>query len=178
MEPTSARLLEPNLLEGLDERPIEELRELRTACQEVEIGLSYQRRLVQGPLDIVRSELIRRTEGGASDLASLLEALPEVLSDGPRSPALARPPTRLEPTQLDPEFGQVIDDVLGDGRLTRVHELDEAELTAVAERLAELEQQISRRRRAFHERIDALQSEITRRYASGEASVDSLLPDG
>ena len=72
------RLLSPDLLDGLATRPIDEVRTLRAECVEVETGLSYLRRMVQGPLDIVHREQTRRSAGAEGDLATLVEDLPDL----------------------------------------------------------------------------------------------------
>src|SRR5207253_6258350 len=79
-------LLAPAYLEGLTSIPIDELRSRRSECQSVEGSLSYLRRLVQGRLDIVLSELHRRQEGEEpSDVSSIVEHLPEILSEKVRA---------------------------------------------------------------------------------------------
>ena len=92
------RLLDPSYLGELEARPIEEIRAMRAECQQVEAGLSYLRRLVQGRLDIVAAELSRRAEGKpASDTASLIDQLPEILGHNVQAPGLGRLPTSLDP---------------------------------------------------------------------------------
>src|SRR5262245_46549256 len=105
MTETEERMLSPDYLAGLQERPIDEVRAMRAECLEVETGLSYLRRMVQGPLDIVSHELTRRASGdGATDLARVVAELPETLGDVPRPPGLGRLPQTLEPTHLDAEL--------------------------------------------------------------------------
>jgi len=170
------RLLDPRTLDGLAELPIGELRRLRAACVEVETGLSYLRRLVQGPLDIVRREQQRRAGGAPEpDLSELVAQLPGILADGPRASGVGRLPQTLEPTDVDPVLQAELDELVGGGRVAAVTTMDDAELAALADALADFEARVSGRRRAFHERIDALQAELTRRYRTGEASVESLL---
>jgi hypothetical protein len=48
-------------------------------------------------------------------------------------------------------------------------------LGALGDRLADLEREVSDRRRELFASIDALQAELTRRYRTGEADVESLL---
>ncbi|MDQ1373700.1 MAG: hypothetical protein QOJ09_1038, partial [Actinomycetota bacterium] len=75
------RLLDPAFVEGLRELSMDDLRAKRTECQEVEVGLSYLRRVVQGRLDIVISDLQRRAGGEPADLAALVDQLPEILGE-------------------------------------------------------------------------------------------------
>ena len=48
-----SRLIAPDYLDGVEKRPVEEIRAMRDECQEAETAVSYLRRLVQGRLDIV-----------------------------------------------------------------------------------------------------------------------------
>src|SRR5689334_5349028 len=105
MSETNERIMSPDYLAGLQERPIDEVRTMRADCVEVETGLSYLRRMVQGPLDIVNHELARRANGeGAADLATVVADLPESLADGPRPAGFGRLTQTLEPTLVDPEL--------------------------------------------------------------------------
>jgi hypothetical protein len=171
----SDRLLSPDLLDGLASRPIDEVRTLRADCVEVETGLSYLRRMVQGPLDIVHREQRHRSSGAEGDLSSLVDELPDVLAEGTRSSGVGRLPQTLEPTSVDPALEAELGVLIGDGRIGTVTEMSDPDLGELAERLSAFERRVSERRRAFHERIDALQAELTRRYRTGEASVESLL---
>lgn len=172
------RLLSDEYLASLPERSLADVRAMRDECTAVETGLSYQRRLVQGPLDVVRHELARRAEGGGhGDLAAVLAALPEVLADGPRSAGNGRLSATLEPTVVDGAFAAEVDEATGGGVIGRVGELSDGELRVLAERLADVERRISDRRRRYHGQIDRLQAEITRRYRDGEATVDALLAE-
>jgi hypothetical protein len=171
----SDRLLSPELLDDLSTRPIDEVRALRTQCVDVETGLSYLRRMVQGPLDIVHREQRRRSSGGEGDLATLVDELPDVLAEGTRSTGVGRLPQTLEPTSVDAELEAELDGLIGDGRIGGVTEMSDVDLGELGARLTAFERRVSERRRRFHERIDAFQAELTRRYRTGEASVESLL---
>ena len=50
------RVLRPDYLDGIDEWPIEEIRERRAECQRLEDAVSYLRRLVQTRIDILGME--------------------------------------------------------------------------------------------------------------------------
>ena len=170
------RLLDPSYLGELEARPIEEIRAMRAECQQVEAGLSYLRRLVQGRLDIVAAELSRRIEGlEPSDLASLVDQLPEILGHNVQAPGLGRLPSNLEPPE-DPELTTELDGILHAQSLTGLGHIDDDELRLLVDRLTDYEHTVSSRRRALFDHIDALQAELTRRYKTGEASVESLLP--
>jgi len=171
----AARLLDPDVLEGLAARPIDEVRALRAECVDVETGLSYLRRMVQGPLDIVQREQARRSSGAEADLATLVDELPGLLAEHTRSAGVGRLPQTLEPTTVDPELEAELGALVGVGRIGRVTEMPDPELKELATGLAAFERKVSEQRQAFFERIDALQAELTRRYKTGEASVETLL---
>ena len=169
------RLLATGFLDDLTTRPIDDVRAMRAECIEVETGLSYLRRMVQGPLDIINRELVRREVGGHADRAALIDELPGILADSPRPPGVGRLPQQLEPTEVDPELAAELDAILGGGVIGEVTTLDDRQLLELRSRLEAFEQRVSERRHAYFDRIDALQAELTRRYRTGEASVDGLL---
>jgi hypothetical protein len=168
------RLLAPAYVEGLRELPMEELRAKRAECQEVEVALSYLRRLVQGRLDIVLADLQRRAGGEPADLAALVEQLPGILGEQGRPPGFGRLPTLIAPSD-DEELTAEADAVADTGRLATLPEMSDGDVHTLADALGELEQRTSQQRKQLFERIDVLQEEIVRRYKEGEASVDSLL---
>jgi hypothetical protein len=166
--------LADDLLEGLVELPIEEIRARRSACQALETQLSYVRRLAQGRLDIVTSEITARGEGTAGD-RTLVEQLTEALSDHITSPGNGHLTTVLAPGEIDADLSAGLDAAAPPAVVSQPSSMDDAQLRQVADALAEFEREVSARRRAMFDRIDALQAEIVRRYRSGEANVDSLL---
>jgi len=169
------RLLATDYLTSLEARPIEDIRSMRGECVAVETGLSYLRRMVQGALDIVNRELVRREVGGHADRATLIDELPGILADSPRPAGVGRLSQQLEPTSVDPELEAELDDILAGGVIADVTSLDDPQLVALSDRLEAFEHRVSERRHAYFERIDALGDELTRRYRSGEATVDGLL---
>lgn len=169
-------LLDPGYLGDLPTRTMEEVRSMRAACQEVETGLSMLRRVVQGRLDIVGLELARRAEGAdAADLPDLIARLPELLSDRTGSSGVGRLPQFMAPGELPADLEAELDAILGTARFAGLPAVEEADLHALAEKLAVFEKKVSGHRKALFERIDALQAEITRRYKTGEATIDALL---
>ena len=170
------RILSADYLGDLQGRPMAEVRAMRSECQEVETGLSYLRRLVQGRHDIVGVELQRRRDGAEpGDLSQLISQLPEILSDRTRAPGLGRLPQLLAPGDVDAELTGRLNDVMGDHDLEGLPDLDDDQLDQVHDALEALEREVSDFRRQLFDRIDALQAEITRRYRTGEASVEALL---
>lgn len=169
-------LLDPGYLGDLTARPMDDVRAMRTTCQEVETGLSLLRRIVQGRLDIVGMELTRRAEGGdPADLPDLIAHLPEVLSDRTNAPGVGRLPQIMAPGELPADLEDELEGITGAGRMADLPSLADAELRNLAEALETFEHKVSRHRQDLFDRIDALQAEITRRYKTGEASVDALL---
>jgi hypothetical protein len=171
-------ILGPDYLAGIGTLPMDVLRAKRGDCQEVEVALSYLRRLIQGRLDIVLAERRRRAEGGpAVDLDALVSELPQILADRGRSPGNGRLPTFLAPDEVEVDQGLLarLDGIAGPAQLSSLADLDDGALQAVADDLARLEGEVSATRQSLFERIDAIQEEIVRRYKTGEATVDSLL---
>jgi hypothetical protein len=169
------RLLSPEYLANLGTLTMEELRQRRQDCSEVENGLSYYRRLIQGRLDIVHAEMARRAGGvAATDLAGLVEQLPAILAErgggGSRGPL----PDVVAPAGIETMSGQ-LDEIVDADRLASLPDESEAELRNVANALSTLERTVSSQRRDLFEQIDTLQEEIVRRYKTGEATVDALL---
>ena len=169
------RLLGADFLADLEARPIDEIRSMRAECVDVETGLSYLRRMVQGPLDIVNRELVRREVGVRTDRSALIDELPGILADSPRPAGVGRLPQQLEPTDIDPELAAELDTILGRGVIGEVTTLDDETLLGLQGQLEAFELRVSDRRHAYFDQIDALQAELTRRYRTGEATVDGLL---
>lgn len=166
--------LADDLLAGLADLPIEQVRARRAACQSFENQLSYVRRLVQGRLDIVSSEITARRDGTKDD-RTLVQQLTEALSDRITAPGSGHLPTQLEPGEVDPELLAELDRAGPPSLVSDPGSMTDDQLREVADSLSELERGVSARRRAMFDRIDALQEEVVRRYRSGEANVDTLL---
>lgn len=173
------RILAPDYLDGIETRPVAELRALRAECQAVETQVSYLRRMVQGRHDIVTGEIERRTRGGDRyDVADLVDRLPEILADRIHAPGPGRLPSGMEPGELS---GRMVDQLASVSERVPIESpaaAEDAVLAEVASDLEDLEREVSAVRRQLFDRIDALQGEITRRYRDGEARVDDLLAGG
>jgi hypothetical protein len=176
--PDLQRLLDPDYLGVLADRPVDEIRSMRVECVEVETGLSFFRRMVQGRLDIVAAEQHRRRDGGdPAGLPELIGQLPEIFSEQRRPDGSGRLPQSLDAPEVDDELAAQLDELAGPGVLGRLTEFSDAELDQLRRSLDDLEHQVSGYRRQMFDRIDALQAELTDRYRTGEASVDTLLTD-
>lgn len=175
MTPELDQLLSADLPSGIEDRPLEELRDLRRRSQEWESAVSLARRVAQGRLDIVDYELRRRQGVQQRDEGSeLLFDLPDILADG-SSGAAGRVVSVDAPAAALEALTRLLDDIVDVSVLCRPHEVPDQQLPALLEQLRRGEEELSGARRALHERIDLLQAEIGRRYRDGEASVDCLL---
>jgi hypothetical protein len=170
-----ADVTDPEYLDGLEEWALVDLRARKDESTEIETGLSYLRRIVQGRLDIVKAEQGRREGGSPGDVSDLVDDLPKILGDHVHAPGLGRLPVYMGPGQLDAELESRLEAILPEARLGVLPEVPDDELEASAQGLTELERTISSQRRAVFDVLDRLQEEIVRRYRTGEATVDSLL---
>jgi hypothetical protein len=170
------RILGPGALDDLGQRTTAEVRALRAAAEEAEEGVSYARRLLQGRLDILRAELLRRQETGDHSAGELLGRLPEILAgdQGHSGPLQARS-TRLRVPPTAEQHTREIDGILDEATLTRVTEMDVDALNGVIDRLGAKEQELSGLRRQLFTAIDTLRDELAERYKDGRASVTELL---
>ncbi len=177
MSASLERFLDPELLDGLTGWPLDRVRTLRDEGREVEGGLSYVRRMVQGRLDIVGAELKRRREGGdPGDLSDLIAQLPDLLADPQRSSDLApRSPRSLDVGAVSDELAAQLDQIVDVDALSDLRSLDDEALAATVRRVVDFEHWVSERRLKVQAVFDALQAEIVRRYRDGEATVDGLL---
>jgi anti-sigma-K factor RsiG len=167
-------LLEPSFLDGVEHLSMADVRDLRHQAEQAEVNLSYTRRLLQGRLDIVRRELQRRAE---HDGRSLVDLLPEILSEKGRGPAhgLGRHQT-VQPTAPE-QLEHWVTGLAPRVDLSNVQELPDDQLESAARALAEGERSLSERRRGVQQVMDALAGELARRYRDGLADVAQLLAD-
>ena len=168
------RIVADGYLDDIESLPLADLRARRAECQAVEDSLSYLRRLVQGRLDIVHAEIDRRASGAPSDLASLVAALPSILSSHVAGGSGNRLTLAQAPVD-DPTMTAELDTCCPPERLGELPSLPPDTLDTIAADLTALERVVSVRRRQSFDRLDALSGELARRYRTGEATVDSLL---
>jgi hypothetical protein len=173
-----ARVLADDYAARVDELDLDEVRSRRGDCQEVELALSYARRIVQGRLDIIHSELERRTAGeGPSEVSSIVERLKdgEMLGQHARPPGFGRLPTLMDPGGDTDGFVAEADALAHAETLSALSQASDSDVRTLADELETLERSLSDRRRKVFDRIDVFQAEIVRRYKSGAATTDSLL---
>ena len=171
-----SRLLAPTYLDDVDGLSLDDIRRMRTECQEAEGALSYLRRLIQGRMDIVHAYMERPDGSAAPDLSSVVDNLAGILAGPGRPAGPGRNPIFHSPDTDD--MGAMtteLDAILGADDIGRLAAMDPEQLTELAGRLRELENRVSGERRGLHERIDTLQAELVERHKSGRASVDGLL---
>ncbi|MDZ7674480.1 MAG: hypothetical protein U5K30_05370 [Acidimicrobiales bacterium] len=169
-------ILDDDYLGDVTSLAMDDVRERRNECRDLETGVSYLRRMVQGRLDVVAAERVRRAEGGdGEELEDLIARLPEVLAGNTRSAGMGRLPSSLGTGALDDGLVAELEGIVSSSHITEPHSLSDDDLAAVHDQLAEFETKVSGLRRQLFERIDAFEAELTRRYRTGEASVDSLL---
>ena len=157
------RVLDGAFLADVEDCPLDELRERRALAHNVEQELSYYRRLLHGRMDLIRFELRRRS---GEETRSLIEALPEILSDGEFTPSGKGRPFETDLPSI-PEVGRRdVDAILGDDVLIRIREIEDAELAAALAAVEEVERDISERRHAVQQVEDALTSTFGKRFSS------------
>jgi hypothetical protein len=154
---------------------LDELRERRRICDNVDSELSYYRRLLHGRMDLLAFEMRRRS---GEETRSLIEALPEILADS----GAAGPPDDLPARSLSIEAPDIplsgrrdIDRVLEDDFLAHLPTIEDPEIEQIQGLLAETEAAISAQRRTVYDAYERIQSELSRRYRDGLADVDELL---
>ena len=150
---------------------LEELRGLRQQLQLEDDAVSYARRVAQTRLDFLKAEAIHRAD--KSDIIvddELRNVLSSHLTGGP-----ARPPRPTEDLSDHP-LAVELDELCASAGLGRLKTLDDAQVVALTEAIAEFEGRVSSDRRERFDQLDALSAELVRRYRDGEADVDSL-PD-
>jgi hypothetical protein len=166
----------PDFTEGLDGISIDDLRRRRKICADLDVELSYYRRLLHGRMDLLAFEARRRS---GEEERSLLEALPEILATGTVGPG-GFPERQVEVAVPSiPERGRrAVDRALGDDFLARLPEIGDDELNEIQASLADVEAEISEQRRVVHKVYDRIQNELTQRYREGRVSIDDLLRQG
>jgi len=158
-------MLDPEYLEGVADRSFDELRAMHAACLEVETEFSYVRRLALARIDIVRAELDRRAAGGS--VGDLISALPKILADDhPRpAPEQSRLPRHLAPAP-NIQWRRGLEYLINDATLVNLPTLPGEALHQTIDKLEELTEETSARRRQMHAVIAALEAELAARHVS------------
>jgi hypothetical protein len=173
-----AELLERVDPDALEELSTAELRTLRRACEDTEEAVSYARRLLQGRLDILRAELLRRQDQGDGEAAPLIEALPSILaSDHVATQTGNVRSTRVRVPPAADDYAERLDAIADEGSLTASDDTTLDELQRIVARFSDEERTLSSARRELFTRIDGLRDELAARYKDGRADVSELLAD-
>ena len=154
------RVLDPEYLEGIADLSLEDVRERRSTAIEVENELSYYRRLLYGRMDLVKFEQRRRS--GEED-RSLIDSLVDILTDPERQDRTEPRGSRHIVTDLPPlpDVGKRdIDEVMGDGVLTRLDEASEEELQSSLDGFEKMVAEINEQRLTAQKVIDSLSDTI------------------
>jgi hypothetical protein len=171
-------ILDPSYLDDLDGLSTDEVRARRARCESAEEGVSYARRLVQGRLDILRAELLRRDGAGDGEASSLLASLPGILSGDavPTDPMRARS-TRVRVPAAADAYEAELEALIAADEFDALDRRETDHLATLIASLTEHERTLSARRRQLFDRIDALRDELARRYKDGRADVRQILTD-
>jgi hypothetical protein len=174
------RVLADGFAADLTGLSLEELRERRHLAEQEEVDLSFARRLLQGRLDLLRSEQEQRrspqeapVEGERTD-AELARDLSQALADAPRADhGLGRHMT-TDPTRVG-EHRRAAEQAVDDLHASDPSSLDDEAIVAAIEHLKQLEQQVSDTRHRVQAVMDVMSTEVARRYREGEARVEDVL---
>jgi len=171
------RVQDEDFLTDLEALPDNEVRERRVMCSDLDLELSYYRRLLHGRMDLIAFELRRRA---GDEEQSLIEALPRILAEGTYTASSGLPSrqVRVEVPDIPRKGRRIVDKALDGDFIARISYIDDAELADIQRFLHEVEAEVSRHRRMVHGALDALLGELTRRYREGSASPDELLSSG
>lgn len=164
------RITAEEYLQGVAERPIDALRTMRDECLEEETVLSFERRLLQGRMDILRAELERR--GGKE--GSLIDRLPAILAADERPASRGGFPGKDPVLDFDVPKRRV-EQLISDGTLANLAALSVDDVERIVTTLVEAEREVSESRRTVQRVLDSLSAEIGRRYKTGEADPADLL---
>jgi hypothetical protein len=160
------RLLNDDFVRGLDGRSLDDLRDMKAECVDVENALSYLRRLAQARMEILEAEQTRRERGGS--VGDLVADLPRILSaeSGRSSVVDTRvPPPDAPAIELHWPDGR--ETLVADTTLANLPVLPADELAATTGQLQEFERELSGLRRDMHSVIDTLEREIATRSVAG-----------
>lgn len=155
-------IAEPGFASGVKGLDLDELRHRRDMCAELDIELSYYRRMLHGKMDLLAYEMRRRA---GEETMSIIEALPRIMAEGGYSES--GPSQRSVPVEIPdlPEPGRrLVDRALGDDYLLRLPSMTDDELRDTQNFLSEVEVDVSQQRKQVHAVLDRFQEELARRY--------------
>jgi hypothetical protein len=164
-----------SFLVGLSEMSVDELRDKRMMCNDLDVELSFYRRMLHGRMDLLAFEMRRRA---GEEEQSLLEALPRILSEVAytSNPGLPSRSVPVEAPDIERKGRRTVDKALDSDFLARLPMLSDDELGEIQRFLQEVEADVSQQRSSVHTALDTLHEELTRRYSDGTADPDDALP--
>jgi hypothetical protein len=174
------RVLAPGYTDDVGALSPTELRDRRHEAEQEEVDLSYARRLLQGRLDLLRSEQARRrgdeeptTLGERSDEEIVRSIVAAMGEDSPRRDHGLGRYLDIEPSRVGEHrrAAEMVVAHISDGA-----HLSDDELADAIERISGLEQDVSLSRQRVQHVSDALTQEVARRFREGELSVGDSLP--
>jgi hypothetical protein len=160
------RLIDPAFVAALDSRQLDELRVMKSECNEFENALSYRRRLAQARIEILEAEQERRARGGSVE--DLVKDLPRILSAESGRSSITD--TRVPPPDapgLELHWPDGREQLIADTTLAHLPLISADELDSTLERLRAFERELSDLRTAMHGVIDAVEGEIAARQVAG-----------
>lgn len=166
------QITDPEFVSDLGSLTIDVLRDRRRLCDDVANELSYYRRMLHGRMDLLLFELRRRR---GEETRTLIEALPEILSESASDYVPSGRPTKVTLPDLPDHHRRRIDEVLDADFLTRIALVEESELLEIQLALVETEADVSNQRQSVLDAFDLVQAELTNRYKDGLANFDELL---
>jgi hypothetical protein len=179
------RVLSPGYADDAADLTVDELHERRHEAEQEEVDLSYARRLLQGRLDLLRSEQARRRAHPGEDLQPAGERSDEEIvrdlvaamtgDEAPRRDHGLGRHLDVEPSRVG-EHRRAAELAVADPRVSDTDNLSDAELAEAVERISGLEQQVSLNRQRVQQVSDALTEEVSRRFRDGELTVSDSLP--
>jgi hypothetical protein len=155
------RVLAPDLIEGLPDIDLEELRQRRDLSRAEREYLSYLRRLLQGRRDILQAELDRRHRGG--DQESLLAEIAAILADAPVGSSRGEAPVVAIPDEEITLARRRVERLVSDSRLSNLPALSDEELEEAVGKIDEEERTLSDLRSRVIAVVDTLQAEMVQR---------------
>jgi hypothetical protein len=161
-------------LAALGALPLDDLRSRRAMCDDLDVELSYYRRMLHGRMDLLAFELRRRA---GEEQQTLLEALPRILSEGAYTshPGLPSRAISVDMPDIPSPGRRLIDRALQSDFLARLAGLSDDDVRDTHTFLTEVEVETSIQRKVVYAALDRLQEELTRRYREGLADPGELL---
>lgn len=175
MRVASQSFIPPAEPDDLSAVSMADLRWMRSRLEEAENGYSYARRLVQGRLDTLDAERLRRRHTSESEDPTG-DGLPDVLAAHGRSPGSPRPTRCLEPPEWADRLLDRLEEAVPPTALADLDAVDDESLAAMSVAASAIEAELSASRAGMHVRIDRLHDELVDRYRNGADAQDLLTP--